>query len=98
MNKTTNTANALPNLSEYLRGFDLHEVARFSGRSVKMTHKYAPGQSGRFSPQRNQEGSARGIYTIVLRLPETGNVFQYRIKAKTDGRGRVVREDQLVRA
>jgi hypothetical protein len=61
------------------------------------THKYAPGQSVRFSPNRTEDGSARGIYTIVTRLPETGNVFQYRIKAKTDGRERVVREDQIDR-
>ena len=62
------------------------------------THKYAPGQNVRFSPSRSEDGSARGTYTIVMRLPEAGNVFQYRIKAKTDGRERVVREDQLVRA
>lgn len=61
------------------------------------THKYAPGQSVRFSPHPGEDVSARGIYTIVTRLPETGNVPQYRIKAKTDGRERVVREDQLVR-
>ncbi len=62
------------------------------------THKFAPGQSVRFSPHRYEDGSSRGIYTIVTRLPEAGNVPQYRIKAKTDGRERVVREDQLARA
>ena len=61
------------------------------------THKYAPGQNVRFSPSRGEDGTARGLYTIVIRLPETGNVPQYRIKAKTDGRERVVREDQLER-
>jgi len=61
------------------------------------THKYAPGQSVRFSPHRFEDGSSRGVYTVVIRLPETGNVPQYRIKAKTDGRERVVREDQLAR-
>jgi hypothetical protein len=61
------------------------------------THKYAAGQSVRFSPHRNEDGSARGVYTIVTKLPEEGNVPQYRIKAKTDGRERVVREDQLDR-
>jgi hypothetical protein len=61
------------------------------------THKYAPGQSVRFSPSRGEDGSARGVYTIVIRLPETENVPQYRIRAKTDGRERVVREDQLDR-
>jgi hypothetical protein len=61
------------------------------------THKYAAGQSVRFSPSRGEDGSARGIYTIVVRLPEADNVPQYRIRAKTDGRERVVREDQLDR-
>jgi hypothetical protein len=61
------------------------------------THKYAPGQSVRFSPHRLQD-AARGIYTIVMRLPEEDNILQYRIKAKTDGRERVVRENQLDRA
>ena len=61
------------------------------------THKYSTGQSVRFSPHRHEDGSARGVYTIVAKLPEAGNVFQYRIKARTDGRERIVREDQLVR-
>jgi hypothetical protein len=51
----------------------------------------------RFSPDRYQELSARGLYTIVARLPEAGNAPQYRIKAKTDGPERVVREDQIDR-
>jgi antitoxin component YwqK of YwqJK toxin-antitoxin module len=61
-------------------------------------HKYAAGQSVRYSPHRFEDGSARGVYTIVRQLPETGDIPQYRIKAKADGRERVVREDQLVRA
>ena len=61
------------------------------------THKFAPGQSVRYLPDRNEYSSARGLYIIATRLPETGNIFQYRIRAKTDGRERVVREDQLVR-
>lgn len=62
------------------------------------THKYTPGQSVWFLPQRHEDGSSRGVYTIVTKLPEAGNVPQYRIKAKTDGRERVVREDHLARA
>jgi hypothetical protein len=61
------------------------------------THKYAPGQSVRFSPGRGQDETARGVYTIVTKLPEEGRVPQYRIRAKMDGRERVVREDQLDR-
>ena len=60
-------------------------------------HKYGQGQSVRFSPHRYEDSSARGMYTIVRLLPEEGNTPQYRIKAKTDGRERVVREDQLER-
>jgi hypothetical protein len=60
-------------------------------------HKYAVGQSVRFTPDRNTDASARGAYTIVKALPEYGGTFQYHIKAKVDGRERVVREDQLDR-
>ena len=61
-------------------------------------HKYAAGQSVRFVPHRYEDSAARGLYTIVRLLPEEGNTPQYRIKAKTDGRERVVREDQLTRS
>ena len=61
------------------------------------THKFAPGQNVRFSPHRYEDSSARGMYTIVMRLPEEGNTPQYRIRAKTDGRERIVRENQLER-
>ena len=61
-------------------------------------HKYATGQSVRFSPHRFEDNGARGVYTILRLLPEAGNMPQYRIKAKTDGRERVVREDQLTRS
>jgi hypothetical protein len=62
------------------------------------THKFATGQNVRFSPHRNEDHSARGLYTIVRLLPEESNTPQYRIKAKVDGRERVVREDQLSRS
>jgi hypothetical protein len=62
------------------------------------THKYATGQNVRFSPHRHEDASARGVYTIVRPLPQEGNTPQYRIKAKVDGRERVVREDQLSRS
>jgi hypothetical protein len=60
-------------------------------------HKFTAGQSVRFSPHRYEDNSARGLYTIVRLLPEEGSTPQYRIKAKVDGRERVVREDQLAR-
>jgi hypothetical protein len=60
-------------------------------------HKYSVGQSVRFTPDRNADTNARGVYTIVRTLPESGGVLQYHVKAKTAGSERVVREDQLVR-
>jgi hypothetical protein len=61
-------------------------------------HKYVAGQSVRFSPHRYEDSSARGLYTIVRLLPDEAGAPQYRIKAKTDGRERVVREEQLLKA
>lgn len=60
-------------------------------------HKYSVGQSVRYTPDRRADASARGAYTIVKTLPETEGVLQYHVKAKVDGRERVVREDQLDR-
>jgi len=60
-------------------------------------HKFAVGQAVQFSPDRRDGGSARGRYTIVRLLPEEGSTPQYRIKSKTDGHERVVREHQLER-
>jgi hypothetical protein len=61
-------------------------------------HKYAVGQSVRFTPDRSTTASARGTYTVVRALPETGGILQYRVKAKVNGQERVVREDQLDRS
>jgi hypothetical protein len=60
-------------------------------------HKFKTGQSVVFSPSRDEDRSSRGFYKIVRLLPDDGNKPQYRIKADTDGRERVVREDQLER-
>ncbi|HEV8031701.1 MAG TPA: hypothetical protein VGP42_11855 [Stellaceae bacterium] len=62
-------------------------------------HKFAVGQTVRFSPDRNQDGTrGRGSFKIVRLLPETASVFQYRVKSQLDGHERVVREDQLDRS
>jgi len=61
-------------------------------------HKFAVGQTVRFSPDRNQENSGRGSFKIVRLLPEEASVFQYRVKSQADGHERVVREDQLARS
>jgi hypothetical protein len=60
-------------------------------------HKYSVGQNVRLTPDRNTDRSARGAYTILKTLPESGGVLQYHVKAKIDGHERVVREDQLER-
>jgi hypothetical protein len=59
--------------------------------------KFVVGQTVRFSPDRSQLSSARGDFKIVRLLPEEASVFQYRIKSKSDGHERIVREDQLTR-
>lgn len=61
-------------------------------------HKFTVGQTVRFSPDRNQEGSGRGSFKILRLLPEAENVLQYRVKSQADGHERVVREDQLARS
>jgi len=61
------------------------------------THKFAVGQALRFSPGLGEDRKKRGRYKVVRQLPETGNMFQYRIKSEMDGQERVVREDQLER-
>ena len=58
-------------------------------------HKFAIGQTVRFSPDRNQEGTSRGSFKIVRLLPaERGNP-QYRIRSLRDGHERVVVESDL---
>jgi hypothetical protein len=62
------------------------------------THKFAVGQTVRFSPDRDQEPATKGgLFKIVRLLPEAGGVIQYRVKSEIDGHEHVVREDQLAR-
>ena len=62
------------------------------------THKFAVGQTVRFSPDRDQEPATKGgLFKIVRLLPEAAGVLQYRLKSEIDGHERVVREDQLAR-
>ena len=60
-------------------------------------HKYSVGQKVRFTPDRNTDPRARGAYTIVKTLPESGGVLQYPVRVMVNGRERVVGEDQLDR-
>ena len=62
------------------------------------THKFAVGQTVRFSPDRYQEPATKGgLFKIVRLLPEAGGVLQYRVKSEIGGHERVVQEDQLAR-
>ena len=61
-------------------------------------HKFAIGQTVLFLPDRQQLSSGRGRFKVMLLLPETANVLQYRVKSQVDGHERVVREDQLARS
>ena len=58
-------------------------------------HKFAVGQTVRFSPDLGQGSSRPGSFEIVRLLPEAASVPQYRVKNQLDGHERVVREDQL---
>ena len=59
------------------------------------TYKFAVGQAVSFSPDRGQLHTRGETFTIINRLPVTGDALQYRIKSQTDGHERVVREEQL---
>ena len=62
------------------------------------THKFAVGQTVKFSPPRDQEPATKGgLFKIVRLLPEAGGVLQYRVKSEIGGHERVVREDRLAR-
>jgi hypothetical protein len=61
-------------------------------------HKFAVGQTVRFSPDRYPGGARPGSFKIVRLLPEAASVLQYRVKSQVDGHERVVREDQLTRS
>ena len=61
------------------------------------THKFAVGKALYFSPGLGDESKSKGHYKVVRQLPETGNMFQYRIESEMDGQERMVRENQLKR-
>ena len=60
-------------------------------------HKFSIGQALHFSPGLRGDSKTKDRYKVVRQLPETGNVFQYRIKSEADGHERIVREDQVER-
>jgi len=60
-------------------------------------HKFTVGQAVLLSPDRLLGRTKGERFTVVRLLPEAENALQYRVKSKTDGHERVVREDQLAR-
>ncbi len=58
-------------------------------------HKFAVGQTVRFSPGAQLAATLRGSYKIVRLLPAEANDHQYRVKSVLDGHERVVKESQL---
>lgn len=62
------------------------------------THKFSVGQAVLLSPDRLLGRNRAERFTVVRLLPEGENALQYRVKSKTDGHERVVREDQLGRS
>jgi hypothetical protein len=59
------------------------------------THKFAVGQTVRFSPDSRSPATVRGSYKILRLLPAEANDHQYRVKSTLDGHERVVKESQL---
>ena len=59
------------------------------------THKFAIGQTVRFSPGRQSSARPGGSYRIVRLLPSEADDYQYRVKSIADGHERVVKESQL---
>jgi hypothetical protein len=64
---------------------------------MSVQHKFAVGQTVRFSPDLGQGSPGSGSFKIIRVLPEAASVLQYRVKSQLDGHERVVREDQLSR-
>jgi len=62
------------------------------------THKFGVGEAVSFRPDQGQEHTRGELFEIVRLLPEAGSAPQYRLKSQTNGRERVVREDQLAGA
>ncbi len=59
------------------------------------SHKFAVGQTVRFSPGSKSYSGPGDNYKVVRLLPAEANDYQYRVKSSTDGHERVVKESQL---
>ena len=58
-------------------------------------HKFVVGQKVAFRPDVGQSANRREVFIVVRQLPETGGMFQYKIKSAIDGHMRMVREIEL---
>ena len=59
------------------------------------THKFRIGQQLEFNPSRHEHEDGSGLVEVTRLLPYEGSELQYRIKNRSTGRERVVREGQL---
>jgi hypothetical protein len=64
---------------------------------VLKSHRYALGQSVRYTAGPFSRGGATGAFRIVKLLPSDGEEFQYRIKNTEEAFERVAKESQLDR-
>lgn len=58
-------------------------------------HRFAVGQTVRYSPGSKSSAARGDSYKVVRLLPPEANDFQYRVKSSSDGHERVVKESQL---
>lgn len=58
-------------------------------------HKFRVGQAVEYLAHRRFDRLAGGSYTVVRLLPLAGNAPQYRIKSASDGRERMVIENEI---
>jgi hypothetical protein len=66
-------------------------------RALLKTHKYAVGQSVRYTAGPFGRFGASGSFKIVKLLPSEGDEYQYRIKNAEEAFERVAKESQLDR-
>ncbi|QNT70810.1 hypothetical protein HQ394_17695 [Defluviicoccus vanus] len=59
------------------------------------SHKFAVGQTVRYSPGSKSYSAPADSYKVVRLLPAEANDYQYRVKSSADGHERVVKESQL---
>jgi hypothetical protein len=62
------------------------------------TRKFSIGDQVRLLLDNYANDNPADLYTVTRTLPETGNVWQYRVRRGGDGQERAVSESQLAKA